>query len=69
MDVDPENGTVSWGVDPQSFIDGPAFKEVVRQYSGVIKQSDYDPQKVGKGTFSYTSAENSVKLARFFPVQ
>lgn len=69
MDVNPENGTVSWGVDPWSFVDGPAFKEVVRQYSGVIKQSDYDPQKVGKGTFSYTSAENSVKLARFFPGQ
>ncbi len=69
MDVNPENGTVSWGVDPWSFVDGPAFREVVRQYSGVIKQSDYDPQKVGKGTFSYTSAENSVKLARFFPGQ
>ena len=33
------------------------------QYSGVIQQSDYDPQKVGKGAMSYTAVENSMKLA------
>lgn len=64
MDINPADGTVSWGVDPVAFIDSPVFTDVIRQYSGVIKQSDYDPQKVGKGAFSYTSAENSMKLAR-----
>jgi hypothetical protein len=59
----PETGLVEWVTDPYEFLESPAFKDVVHVYSGVIQQSDYDPQKVGKGLFSYTSAEQSVKLA------
>lgn len=36
---------------------------VIVLYSGVIQQTDYDPQKVGKGAMSYSSTEQSVQLA------
>lgn len=61
--LNPETGLVEWSTDPYEFVNSPAFEDVVHVYSGVIQQSDYDPQKVGKGSFSYTSAEQGVKLA------
>lgn len=62
MKVD-EEGKVRWAIDPFQFVKSDTFRNVVDQYSGVIQQSEYDPQKVGKGAFSYTAAENSMKLA------
>lgn len=62
METD-DQGKVYWKTDPHKFLDSPAFENVVAQYSGVIQQSDYDPQKVGKGAMSYTAVENSMKLA------
>lgn len=62
MEAD-DQGKVYWKTDPHKFLDSPAFENVVAQYSGVIQQSDYDPQKVGKGAMSYTAVENSMKLA------
>jgi hypothetical protein len=58
-----DTGMVEWCTDPYEFVEGPEFRGAVAQYSGVIQQSDYDPQKVGKGAFSYTAAENAIKLA------
>lgn len=63
MEVDPSNGEVRWSTDPYAFVGSQAFDDAVVQYCGVIQQSDYDPQKVGKGQFSYTSAQNAIKLA------
>lgn len=63
MRVNSENGRVEWATNPYTFIESSAFANAVVQYCGVIQQSDYDPQKVGKGAFSYTSAENAIKLA------
>lgn len=63
MQVNSENGRVEWATNPYTFIESSAFANAVVQYCGVIQQSDYDPQKVGKGAFSYTSAENAIKLA------
>ncbi|MCH4083513.1 MAG: hypothetical protein LKF00_04005 [Olsenella sp.] len=63
MEYDADKGTVEWKIDPFKFIESDAFKHAVAEYSGVIQQSDYDPQKVGKGAFSYTAAENAMKLA------
>jgi hypothetical protein len=54
---------IQWTVDPKSFVESRAFKDAVVQYYGVIQQSDYDPQKVGKGSFSYTSATMAIQLA------
>lgn len=61
--IDAQNDTVQWMIDPYRFVESDDFKKAVINYCGVIQQSDYDPQKVGKGTFSYTSAENLIKLA------
>lgn len=59
-----ETGLIEWIIDdPVAFLNTDAFKNAIKQYSGIIQQSDYDPQKVGKGAFSYTGAENSIKLA------
>lgn len=63
IEVDEKTDEVVWKTDPYRFIETEAFKSAVVQYCGVIQQSDYDPQKVGKGAFSYTSAENAVTLA------
>lgn len=62
MGVD-ENGRVHWEHDPFEFLASDAFRNVVEKFSGVIQQSEYDPQKVGKGAYSYTAAEDSMKLA------
>lgn len=61
--IDEETDEIVWVTDPYRFIETEAFRSAVAQYCGVIQQSDYDPQKVGKGAFSYTSAENAVTLA------
>lgn len=63
IEVDEKTDEIVWKTDPYRFIETEAFKSAVVQYCGVIQQSDYDPQKVGKGAFSYTSAENAVTLA------
>ncbi|WP_072375218.1 hypothetical protein [Thermophilibacter mediterraneus] len=63
IDIDESTGEITWKTDPYQFVESDAFRLAVAQYCGVIQQSDYDPQKVGKGAFSYTSAENAVKLA------
>jgi hypothetical protein len=65
MKLNQETNRIIWMTDPYKFVDSDAFKTVVIQYSGVIQQSDYDPQKVGKGAFSYTAAENATKLAYY----
>ena len=67
MGKDERTGRIIWLTDPFAFVESKKFKDVVAQYSGVIQQSDYDPQKVGKGSYSYTSAENAVKLAYLLP--
>lgn len=63
VEYDSKTKTVKWKIDPYHFIESDAFKSAVMKYCGVISQSDYDPQKVGKGSFSYTSAEDFIKLA------
>lgn len=63
MRENPITRKIEWTTDPYAFVESEYCKEAIIQYCGVIQQSDYDPQKVGKGIFSYTSAENAFKLA------
>ncbi|OUN89358.1 hypothetical protein [[Collinsella] massiliensis] len=63
MRINSTTGRVEWKMDPYVFTDSEQCREAIIQYCGVIQQSDYDPQKVGKGAFSYVSAENAMKLA------
>ncbi len=63
MERDPSTGAIRWVTDPFTFIEDKPFENAVRNYSEVIQQSAYDPQKVGKGKASYTTAFQSIKLA------
>ncbi len=65
IELDEETQELYWGTDPFEFIKTPEFGNAITLFSGVIQQSDYDPQKVGKGAMSYSSAEQSVELAYF----
>ena len=62
MKRDAKSGQVAWRANAAAFVDSDEFRQAVAEYSGVISQSDYDPQKVGKGSFCYTAAENAIKL-------
>lgn len=55
------NEEVSWKVDPYKFLDGN-LNSVVRHYKGVMEAFNWDPQKVGKGSLSYSTAEQQFKL-------
>ncbi len=65
IEFDEKEQKLKWGIDPFEFIKTPEFANVITMFSGVIQQSDYDPQKVGKGAMSYSSAEQGVELAYF----
>ena len=65
IEYDENTNTLYWGTDPYKFVQSPEFASVIMLFSGVIQQSDYDPQKVGKGAMSYSSAEQGVELAYF----
>ncbi len=54
---------IEWALDPFDFIESDEFSSAAADYCGVIRQSDYDPQKVGKGSFSYSAALTGLKLA------
>lgn len=56
--VDPTTALRSVG-----FVQSKNFASAAANYRGVIRQSENDPQKVGKGIFSYSSAETFVELA------
>ena len=64
MEYDASDNKVKWTVNPISFVKSPEFADAATKYCGVIRQSEYDPQKVGKGQYSYSSAETFVELAR-----
>lgn len=59
-----ETGLLEWAFDPFEFIDGPEFREVVAKFSASFAQLNYDPQKVGKGKYNYTTVEDAVTLAK-----
>lgn len=63
MQYDKKLNEVNWRVDPRKFVLSKDFANAAANYCGVIRQSEYDPQKVGKGVFSYSSAETFVELA------
>lgn len=63
MQYDSNKNEISWRVDPRRFVQSKDFAAAAANYCGVIRQSEYDPQKVGKGIFSYSSAETFVELA------
>lgn len=63
MKYDSTSNRIVWMTDPRQFVESNEFKNAIGQYSGIIQQLNYDPQKVGKGAYSYSSIEDSVELA------
>lgn len=64
IERDEETGCLKWAVNPYEFIESPAFREVVTKFSASFSQLNYDPQKVGKGKYNYTTVEDAVTLAK-----
>ncbi|KAB7789680.1 hypothetical protein [Bifidobacterium leontopitheci] len=58
--VNPE--TMEWRTDPDKFLD-KWLPAIVNRYSQVFVPCDYDPQKVGKSAVSYSTVEDSYKMA------
>ncbi len=63
MRHDKKTNKVVWKVDPDAFVESPEFEEAAAKFCGLIRQTEYDPQKVGKGAYSYSSAETNIELA------
>lgn len=58
--LDVKDGKVVWNTEPLKFLENN-IGEVVSTYKGVIELSDWDPQKVGKKSYSYDQACQSFK--------
>jgi hypothetical protein len=54
--IEEKDGILGWKVDPYKFLQQNLLT-VVQQYKGVLDLSQWDPQKVGKSTVSYTMAK------------
>ena len=59
--VDGHN-EILWKQSPMVFLHNN-LKKIVKRYYGIIKTCDYDPQKVGKNSFSYEQALDAFKMA------
>lgn len=57
-----DRGQVTWVTDPIKFVKDHLLS-VVEGYMGVIKENDFDPQKVGKSSLAYEHALNAFELA------
>ena len=56
------NGEVSWITDPIVFIK-THLPSITEGYIGVIKENNWDPQKVGKSSLAYDHVLNAFELA------
>jgi hypothetical protein len=56
------DGQLSWRTDPVKFVE-EHLEEVVQSYKGVIDVVNWDPQKVGKASVAYSTAENAFETA------
>jgi hypothetical protein len=61
INVEPD-GTLSWKTDPFNFV-RLHLGEVVGKYKGVIEVVQHDPQKVGKASVAYSTAEDAFETA------
>jgi hypothetical protein len=52
--VKGEDGNLSWRVDPYKFVNN-YINDMVKPYSEVMKEAEFDPQKVGKSSAAFNS--------------
>ena len=53
---------IRWTQPPKDFLQNNLSK-IVSHYAGIFSMCDYDPQKIGKNSQSYTQALNGFKMA------
>ena len=60
---DEKSKQLAWVSDPITFL-RQNLKDILVQYSTVIRMAKYDPQKIGKDRGSYLLAETSIRMVR-----
>ncbi len=56
--IEVKDSMVKWKVDPDKFLE-KNFNKIVKDYKLVLETTDFDPQKVGKNSASYSFAVKS----------
>ena len=61
----PETGLLEWAIDPVEFFSNKDnLAQVIGSLKGILRDADYDPQRLGKGESSYTQVANTIKAMR-----
>ena len=62
---DPETGLLEWAIDPVEFFSNKDnLAQVIGSLKGILRDADYDPQRLGKSESSYTQVANTIKAMR-----
>ena len=56
------DGTVKWATDPKEFLTRE-LPELIEGYKNLMRENDFDPQKVGKSSMAYEFVLNAMELA------
>ena len=60
-----ETGLLEWAIDPVEFFSNKDnLAQVVGSLKGILRDADYDPQRLGKNESSYTQVANTIKAMR-----
>lgn len=61
-----DDGTLRWLIQPQEFFsDKKNMQTIMEAFKGVLEMADFDPQKVGKNTVSYSTVRDRVRTLYF----
>ena len=60
-----ETGLLEWAIDPVEFFSNKDnLAQVIGSLKGILRDADYDPQRLGKNESSYTQVANTIKAMR-----
>ena len=60
-----ETGLLEWAIDPVEFFSNKDnLAQVIGSLKGILRDVDFDSQRVGKGESSYTQVANTIKAMR-----
>ena len=61
----PETGLLEWAIDPVEFFSNKDnLAQVIGSLKGILRDADYDPQRLGKNESSYAQVANTIKAMR-----
>ena len=62
---DPKTGLLEWAIDPVEFFSNKDnLVQVIGSLKGILRDADYDPQRLGKNESSYAQVANTIKAMR-----